>query len=160
MAESSALVVSGMLLRGLPDALTSHVVAAVVNHALRGQRIAARLSELDGHTVCLDIHDIGSLLTFQIRARRLVAVAARTTAVRIRGSLRDFLDLVRRREDPDTLFFQRRLCIEGDVETGLHVKNLIDSLDYDWDAHVRDVLPQTLAERVIRLSRRFRATRA
>jgi predicted lipid carrier protein YhbT len=28
-------------------------------------------------------------------------------------------------EDPDTLFFQRRLVIEGDTELGLQVKNLM-----------------------------------
>jgi predicted lipid carrier protein YhbT len=29
-----------------------------------------------------------------------------------------------RKQDPDTLFFQRRLVIEGDTELGLYVKNL------------------------------------
>ncbi|CDH07392.1 putative sterol carrier protein, SCP [Xenorhabdus bovienii str. oregonense] len=33
-----------------------------------------------------------------------------------------------RREDPDTLFFQHRLRIEGNTELGLHVKNLVDSI--------------------------------
>ncbi|MBL0710870.1 MAG: SCP2 sterol-binding domain-containing protein [Colwellia sp.] len=36
-----------------------------------------------------------------------------------------------RKQDPDTLFFQRRLKIEGDTELGLEVKNLIDSIDID-----------------------------
>jgi predicted lipid carrier protein YhbT len=36
-----------------------------------------------------------------------------------------------RKEDPDTLFFQRRLSIEGDTELGLEVKNLMDSVDLD-----------------------------
>lgn len=35
------------------------------------------------------------------------------------------------KEDPDSLFFQRRLRIEGDTELGLEVKNLMDSLDLD-----------------------------
>ncbi|UAW99338.1 SCP2 sterol-binding domain-containing protein [Halopseudomonas nanhaiensis] len=47
----------------------------------------------------------------------------------IRGRWRDFLLMVSRQEDPDTLFFRRRLVIEGDTELGLAVKNLIDSLD-------------------------------
>ncbi|CBJ79537.1 putative sterol carrier protein, SCP [Xenorhabdus bovienii str. Jollieti] len=33
-----------------------------------------------------------------------------------------------RREDPDTLFFQHRLRIEGNTELGLHVKNLVDAI--------------------------------
>jgi len=31
--------------------------------------------------------------------------------------------------DPDTLFFQRKLGIQGDTELGLHIKNLLASLD-------------------------------
>ena len=35
-----------------------------------------------------------------------------------------------REEDPDTLFFNRKLVIEGDTELGLVVKNLLDSVDW------------------------------
>ncbi|MEE8428093.1 MAG: SCP2 sterol-binding domain-containing protein, partial [Gammaproteobacteria bacterium] len=35
------------------------------------------------------------------------------------------------REDSDTLFFQRRLRMEGDTELGLEIKNFLDSLDAD-----------------------------
>lgn len=51
--------------------------------------------------------------------------------VTIRGNWREFLLLASRQEDPDTLFFRRRLVIEGDTELGLALKNLIDSLDPD-----------------------------
>lgn len=43
----------------------------------------------------------------------------------------DLLLIAGRKQDPDTLFFQRRLKIEGDTELGLEVKNLIDALDVD-----------------------------
>jgi O2-independent ubiquinone biosynthesis accessory factor UbiT len=41
----------------------------------------------------------------------------------------DFLQLAQRREDPDTLFFSRRLSMEGDTELGLVVKNTLDALE-------------------------------
>jgi O2-independent ubiquinone biosynthesis accessory factor UbiT len=41
----------------------------------------------------------------------------------------DFLLLAQRREDPDTLFFSRRLLMEGDTELGLVVKNTLDALE-------------------------------
>lgn len=41
----------------------------------------------------------------------------------------DLILIASRKEDPDTLFFQRRLKIEGDTELGLEVKNLIDAID-------------------------------
>jgi predicted lipid carrier protein YhbT len=47
----------------------------------------------------------------------------------IRATAYDFLMLATRREDPDTLFFSRRLAIEGDTELGLFTKNALDALD-------------------------------
>ena len=43
----------------------------------------------------------------------------------------DLLLIAGRKQDPDTLFFQRRLHIEGDTELGLAVKNLIDAIDVE-----------------------------
>ena len=43
----------------------------------------------------------------------------------------DLLLIAGRKQDPDTLFFQRRLKIEGDTELGLEVKNLIDAIDIE-----------------------------
>jgi len=43
----------------------------------------------------------------------------------------DLVLIAGRKQDPDTLFFQRRLKIEGDTELGLEVKNLIDAIDVD-----------------------------
>ena len=64
----------------------------------------------------------------------------------IRAAPRDYLALALRREDPDTLFFTRRLAIEGDTELGLIVKNALDAID--WDA-----LPAPLARLSARLAR-------
>jgi len=47
----------------------------------------------------------------------------------ISASACDFLMLALRKEDPDTLFFSRRLCMEGDTELGLLVKNTLDALE-------------------------------
>lgn len=51
--------------------------------------------------------------------------------VTISGNAKEFALLVSRQEDPDTLFFQRRLTIEGDTELGLEVKNILDALDHE-----------------------------
>lgn len=48
--------------------------------------------------------------------------------VTIRASLADYAALALRREDPDTLFFTRRLVIEGDTALGLELKNALDAL--------------------------------
>ncbi len=51
--------------------------------------------------------------------------------VSFKASGDDLLLIAGRKQDPDTLFFQRRLQIEGDTELGLEVKNLIDAIDLD-----------------------------
>jgi predicted lipid carrier protein YhbT len=47
----------------------------------------------------------------------------------ISASAHDFLLLAQRQQDPDTLFFSRRLVMEGDTELGLVVKNTLDALE-------------------------------
>jgi O2-independent ubiquinone biosynthesis accessory factor UbiT len=42
---------------------------------------------------------------------------------------RDFIALLTREEDPDTLFFSRRLLNEGDTDLGLLVKNTLDAVE-------------------------------
>ena len=67
------------------------------------------------------------------RDRGKLAAAAPGSApdVRFGGRSREFLLLALNEEDPDTLFFQRRLQLEGDTELGLEIKNLLYSLDGD-----------------------------
>ena len=42
----------------------------------------------------------------------------------------DLLMIAARKQDPDTLFFQRRLVIEGDTELGL-CENLMDAIELE-----------------------------
>lgn len=86
---------------------------------LHGRWLRLEVSDL-GLTWCLSCQDS------QLRVGRCDAVD-----VCIRGQWRDFLLLASRQEDPDTLFFRRRLVIEGDTDLGLGVKNLLDGLDPD-----------------------------
>ncbi len=49
----------------------------------------------------------------------------------IQGKLNSFILLTAQKEDPDTLFFQRQLVIEGDTDLGLQIKNLLDSIEVE-----------------------------
>jgi len=55
--------------------------------------------------------------------------AARAPDLTIGGTLYDFLALATRREDSDTLFFNRRMVMEGDTALGLELKNLLDGME-------------------------------
>jgi predicted lipid carrier protein YhbT len=141
-------------LRFIPDAVHANVLARTFNHLLRGQPIAARLPEIDGKSVCIHIKDSLSKIYFRVESGRLQPALPGHADVCISGNVEDFWKLAARREDPDTLFFSRRLCIEGDTETGVHIKNLIDALDYDWESHFRAVLGETAGRAAFRFLRR------
>ncbi len=85
---------------------------------LRGRRLAVRVQDASFQWVL-------SLMDGQIR----LCESAETPEAVIAGDARDLLLLASRREDPDSLFFRRRLRIEGDTELGLHVKNVLDRLE-------------------------------
>ena len=61
----------------------------------------------------------------------IIAERCEKEDVTFSGSANEFILIAGRKEDPDTLFFQRRLSIQGDTELGLEIKNLLDNLDFD-----------------------------
>jgi len=119
-------------LRFVPRPLQELTVGTAANLLLREQLQDGQLDFLEGATLGIEISDLDYLWVLSKRGAKLVIGRKRSVPdVTIRGGSHDFLLLAGRREDPDTLFFQRRLVIEGDTELGLQAKNLIDSIDLD-----------------------------
>ena len=132
-----------LALRVIPPAVHNALLARLFNHLLKGQSVSERLGELDGKRIAIDITDTGTALDFLIRHGGFYRSANQDASawdVCIRGKLEHFWLLASRAEDPDTLFFNRQLAIEGETATGLYIKNLLDALDYRWDAHFQAVL--------------------
>ncbi|MDE1241994.1 ubiquinone anaerobic biosynthesis accessory factor UbiT [Vibrio aestuarianus] len=87
---------------------------------------------LEGKWLKVSIRDLNLSWYISYEMQRLVvADKAQQEDVSFSGNLNDLVLIAGRKEDPDTLFFQRRLSIEGDTELGLEVKNLMDSVDLD-----------------------------
>ena len=142
-------------LRSVPDGVHVQVISRLANHLMRDQAISRRLGPIEGRCLCLDISDTGNLWRFRVRAGRLLPQpAGEPPDVSIRGELADFLLLATRGEDPDTLFFARRLSLEGDTETGLFIKNQLDALEFDWETHVRAVAGPRAASMLLSALRR------
>ncbi|MCM1512851.1 MAG: SCP2 sterol-binding domain-containing protein [Oxalobacter formigenes] len=57
----------------------------------------------------------------------------------------DFMLLALQKEDADTLFFSRRLVMEGDTELGVLLKNTIDALEPDIYTLVKNMPGRLLA---------------
>jgi predicted lipid carrier protein YhbT len=141
-----------LLLRSLPDSVHSELLSRLFNHLLRGQYMAEQLHDLDGKRLAIHIKDSRSELLFRIQGNRIKRQPKGGTAqpwdVRISGNLGDFWQLASRSEDPDTLFFHRRLAIEGETEAGLYLKNLLDAMDFDLQLHLEAVLGRRLGANV------------
>lgn len=127
------------LLKTLPDRLHSELLSRLFNHLLQGQYMREQLDDLEGKRLVIRISDSNAELGFLIRGRRLLRCAVSDWDVRISGKLESFLLLASRAEDPDTLFFNRTLALEGETEAGLYLKNLLDAFDFDGQAHLEAV---------------------
>jgi predicted lipid carrier protein YhbT len=116
----------------LPKVAQLKIVATVSNYLFKQQLADDEFEFLEHALLRIQINDLGYDWQVSLQQDRLVfsqgTDAAETT---FSGNSKEFLLLASRREDPDTLFFQRRLSIEGNTELGLQIKNLIDSVDLD-----------------------------
>ena len=113
-----------------PHAMTliTGLNAAVMMKLLASDSLAL----LEGRSFLVEVLDTGGRAYFSYRAgmfRPLFSVPE-TTDLSLRANLSAFLQLLARQEDPDTLFFNRQLSIEGDTELGLIVKNMLDAVEW------------------------------
>ncbi|MCM8566819.1 SCP2 sterol-binding domain-containing protein [Thauera linaloolentis] len=119
----------------LPQQPPTLALTLALNLAL--DRILPRdtLAPLTGRHLQMRVLDAGLTLDFTLGDggfRRAAPAAGARPDLVISATTRDFIALALREEDPDTLFFSRRLRMEGDTELGLLVKNTLDAVD--WDA--------------------------
>lgn len=80
---------------------------------------------------CIHLCDVGIRLWLSVTHNGLKAETVKQADVTFTATLMDFVHLSLRLEDPDTLFFNRRLLIEGDTDLGLRVKNMLDGVEFD-----------------------------
>lgn len=112
-----------------------HAVAltTALNAAVRfGLLPADSLDMVAGKVVLIEVSDTGgrALFTWRDGLFRPLFNGAQAPDLIFRAKLSAYLQLLARQEDPDTLFFNRQLTIEGDTELGLTVKNLLDAVEW------------------------------
>ncbi len=122
----------------LPSQPPTLALTLALNLAL--DRILPRdtLEALAGRWLRLIVADAGLTLDFHLGAKGFRPgppsdqVLGRKPDLTLSARTRDYLALALREEDADTLFFSRRLRMEGNTDLGLLVKNTLDAVD--WDA--------------------------
>lgn len=116
------------VLARLPHYPASAAFATLLTLQLGEHISAVSLPELAGKKIKLRIQDVGVTLLFQAGPDGFFACGNGEADLTITATAPDFLSLALRREDPDTLFFSRRLLMEGDTELGLLLKNTLDGM--------------------------------
>lgn len=127
----------GAIDRSIPLSLKQRAVETPLNRIFANAMADGEFDDFEGRCIRLEVtggHP-GLTLSFHDGGLRVVAGPGEAT---IRGSLAAIKTLAERKQDPDQLFFQRRLVIEGDTELGLGLKNLLDSLE--WQINLRQIL--------------------
>lgn len=118
--------------RIVPYAAQKPVLHIALNRAFKEPLEAGELEFLEGSRIRIRITDANMDWLIEAGEQGFVPVDRDGKEdVAISGELLDFALLATRQVDHDTLFFQRRIRIEGDTELGLGLKNTMDSMDWD-----------------------------
>lgn len=120
----------GALLAHLPAYPGSALLVTALNLGLAHQLPADVLELLLLKKLRIHVRDARLTFDFTWAGERFAACSKlQAPDLTIAASAHDFLRLAQRQEDPDTLFFSRRLSMQGDTELGLVVKNALDALE-------------------------------
>ncbi len=131
----------------LPAYPGTMMLVTVLNLVLARHLSTEVTNQLHGKKLRLRVTDAHWAFDFEWRSHWFVASHHSGGAdLTISACMNDFLLLARRQEDPDTLFFSRRLSMEGDTELGLLVKNTLDAIELPFfhaaQFHSKAVLTQ------------------
>jgi len=118
--------------RYIPYAAQKQVLSIALNQAFREPLKHGELDFLEGTRVRIRVTDLNIDWLISVGGDKFVPIdRGLKDDVCISGESPDFILLATRQADPDTLFFQRKIRIEGDTELGLGVKNTMDSMDWE-----------------------------
>ncbi|MTW12852.1 sterol-binding protein [Pseudoduganella eburnea] len=140
----------GRLLGRLPPQPPAWLFVQGLNRILAPQLPDDVKQALFARRLRLRVEDAGLAIDFSWQGKAFeMARHGDQPDLTIGACAHDLVLMARRQEDPDTLFFSRRLILEGDTELGLLFKNTLDGLDasvFDW----RQLLPKIPTPRVSR----------
>lgn len=136
----------------LPQRPPTLALTTALNLALGRVLSREDLEPLTGRHLRIRVRDAGLTLDFTLGPRGFVALSAGGEPdLTLTANVRDYIALALREEDPDTLFFGRRLLMEGATDLGLLVKNTLDAID--WDALHAEYAPASVLRRLNPLTR-------
>ncbi|PVV07359.1 MAG: sterol-binding protein [gamma proteobacterium symbiont of Ctena orbiculata] len=139
----------GLPLRLIPKRAHGLILSSILNKVFRNELVDGELDFLEGRVVDIKVSDLGLDYNLTLKNGTISEAGSGKTDLRITGSVYDYLLLISGREDPDTLFFQRHLIMDGDTGLGVHLKNVLSAIEMDQLPLPADIRPYI--ERFIRV---------
>ncbi len=125
----------------LPRKPVQYGLVIALNQLLRKEVLPADMTLLADKQFEIVIDDLGLVINFTANEQKfIVSHYQGEPDLRFIAEMTDFSKMILRKEDPDTLFFNRKLQIEGDTELGLIVKNLLDSIDWSTVPFMKSIV--------------------
>ncbi|MGL4515575.1 ubiquinone anaerobic biosynthesis accessory factor UbiT [Shewanella sp.] len=113
----------------VPFKLKATAISQLLGLLLAEQAADGELEFLADKWVAIHVVDVN--LSFEVSFDGQWHVRECTAAeVTFSANCAELMLVAGAKEDPDTLFFQRKLSIQGDTELGLEVKNLLLSIEF------------------------------
>lgn len=124
------------LLRLVPPALQASALQAALDRALapalrQGAPSQSMFDAVQSRRLGIAVEDLGLHWVCELSQGHVRLLQGQQAEATVAGSATDLLLLASRQQDADTLFFQRRLRLTGDVELGLTLRNLLDRLPWE-----------------------------
>ncbi len=122
---------SRLFMKATPLVVEALAVGSVLSAIVRrNPDLAERLGELEGKVFYFEARDIGKGFYLKILDGdiKVVLHTRRVPDVTMRGDVSVLIDVFSGKVDPDTVFFSRKLEIEGETATAIHFKNILASV--------------------------------
>jgi predicted lipid carrier protein YhbT len=118
------------LSKGIPPPLIKLLLERALNLALRDPHLRGELRFIQQRRILIKVTDLDLCFSVGFQNDRFtIIIPCHNADVSVRATFGDFIALIGGTEDPDTLFFCRRLQITGDTELGLALKNFLDRVE-------------------------------
>lgn len=118
-------------LKLLPKRVHGFALGKLLNQVFKWEMQEGELEFLEQRCILIKVRDAGLAYAVSMRQGVFVEAAGQPADLTISGTVYDYLLLITGREDPDTLFFQRHLTMDGDTGLGVHLKNMLAAVEME-----------------------------
>ncbi|MHC5224722.1 ubiquinone anaerobic biosynthesis accessory factor UbiT [Ignatzschineria sp. LJL83] len=120
-------------LKIMPNWLKLKAISLALNHFFKSSIEEGDLDFLEDKHFLIEVLDLDYAVKITLQDGKLIVITDPNMPadVTLKSTFNPLILMISRREDPDTLFFNRTLSLEGNTALGLEIKNWLDSLDLD-----------------------------